>query len=116
MVAFEKSLQWQELFDLALREGMSEEEVVSTGYRVSGVCICAGSEDTTKCKLEDLSSKKRYSEAARVLLDYCKDSRQAVIALVQGNSFSEARRIVSRFGRICQITLSCLAGHFLPCT
>ena len=41
-------------------------------------------------------SKKRYSEAARVLLDYAQDSRQAVIALVQGNSFSEARRIVSQ--------------------
>lgn len=45
--------------------------------------------------LENLSSKKRHSEAARVLLDYSKDVRQAVIALVQGNEFSEARRIVS---------------------
>jgi elongator complex protein 1 len=44
--------------------------------------------------VEDLSSKKRHAEAARVLLDYCKDSREAVIALVQGNGFSEARRIV----------------------
>ena len=44
--------------------------------------------------VEDLSSKKRHSEAARVLLDYCKDLREAVIALVQGNGFSEARRIV----------------------
>ena len=44
--------------------------------------------------VEDLSSKKRYSEAARVLLDYCKDLREAIIALVQGNGFSEARRIV----------------------
>jgi elongator complex protein 1 len=42
-----------------------------------------------------LSSKKRYSEAARVLLDYTEDVREAVIALVQGNSFSEARRVVS---------------------
>jgi len=44
---------------------------------------------------EDLSSKKRYPEAARVLLDYSKDVRLAVIALVQGHHFSEARRIVS---------------------
>ena len=29
-------------------------------------------------------------------MDYAQDSRQAVIALVQGNSFSEARRIVSQ--------------------
>lgn len=49
--------------------------------------------------LEDLVSKKRHSEAARVLLDYSKDVREAVIALVEGNHFSEARRIVrhSRF-------------------
>lgn len=44
--------------------------------------------------LEDLSSKKRYQDAARVLLDYAKDVREAVIALVQGNQFSEARRMV----------------------
>lgn len=40
-------------------------------------------------------SKKRYSEGAQVLLDYSKDVRQAVIALVQGNKFSEARRVVT---------------------
>jgi elongator complex protein 1 len=44
--------------------------------------------------VEDLSSKKRHAEAARVLLDYSKDLREAVIALIQGNEFSEARRIV----------------------
>jgi elongator complex protein 1 len=55
---------------------------------------------------EDLSSKKRHTEAGRVLLDYSKDVREAVIAFVQGNAFSEARRIVSfprafpfRYGR-----------------
>jgi elongator complex protein 1 len=44
---------------------------------------------------EDLVSKKRYIEAGRVLFDYAEDEREAVIALVQGNQFSEARRIVS---------------------
>jgi len=48
---------------------------------------------------EDLTSKKRYKEAAQVLLDYCKDIRDAVIALATGNMFSEARRIVSRLLR-----------------
>ena len=43
---------------------------------------------------EDLTSKKRYTEASQVLLDYAKDFREAVIALVQGSRFSEARRIV----------------------
>jgi hypothetical protein len=46
---------------------------------------------------EDLSSKKRFSESARVLLDYGNDFREAVISLVQGNHFPEARRIVRRF-------------------
>ena len=45
--------------------------------------------------IDDLSSKKRYIEAATVLLDYAKDVRQAVIAYVEGNSFADARRIVS---------------------
>ena len=44
---------------------------------------------------EDLGSKKRYAEAGQVLLDYAEDVREAVIILVQGNQFSEARRIVS---------------------
>ncbi|KAG6870669.1 hypothetical protein C0993_004245, partial [Termitomyces sp. T159_Od127] len=77
MVAHEKALEWQELFYLASQNGMSEEDMVATGYRVA----------------EDLTSKKRHSEAARVLLDYAKDIREAIIAYVQGNHFSEARRI-----------------------
>jgi elongator complex protein 1 len=42
-----------------------------------------------------LTSKKRYAEAGQILLDYAGDVREAIIALVQGNQFSEARRIVS---------------------
>jgi elongator complex protein 1 len=45
--------------------------------------------------VDDLSSKKRYAEAATVLLDYAGDVRQAVIAYVEGNFFADARRIVS---------------------
>ena len=44
---------------------------------------------------DDLISKKRYEEAGRVLLDYAGNTRQCILALVQGNLFSEARRIVS---------------------
>ncbi|KAF6761197.1 pol II transcription elongation factor [Ephemerocybe angulata] len=77
MVAFEKNLQWRELFDLAFLDNASEEELADMAYRVS----------------EDLASKKRYIEAGQVLLEYKKDVRGAVIYLVQGNSFSEARRI-----------------------
>jgi elongator complex protein 1 len=36
IVAFEKALEWQALFDLALHERMSGEDVISMGYRVAG--------------------------------------------------------------------------------
>jgi hypothetical protein len=70
------------------------------GYRVAGTLSSMNGSNNisifpTSCP-EDLSSKKRYKEAAHVLLDYCKDIRDTVIALTTGNMFSEARRIVSR--------------------
>ncbi|KAK1230942.1 putative elongator complex protein 1 [Marasmius sp. AFHP31] len=79
MVAHEKALEWQELFDLAVRTQTSDEDLQEMAYRVS----------------EDLVSKKRFAEAARVLLDYVDDARMAIITLVQGNEFSEARRIAT---------------------
>ncbi|THG94781.1 hypothetical protein EW026_g6757 [Hermanssonia centrifuga] len=83
MLAYEKALDWQELFDIAfslrLQDQISEGDLVATAYSVA----------------EGLSGKKRYQEAARVLLDYGKDVREAVISLVQGNHFSEARRIIT---------------------
>ncbi|KAJ2931513.1 hypothetical protein H1R20_g5611, partial [Candolleomyces eurysporus] len=79
MVAFEKNLQWRELFDLAFLNNTSEEELQDMAYRVS----------------EDLTSKKRYVEAGQILLEYRKDVRGAVYALVQGNAFSEARRVAN---------------------
>lgn len=36
MIAHERALEWQELFDLAAREGISEEDVVDMGYRLAG--------------------------------------------------------------------------------
>ncbi|KAI0785729.1 IkappaB kinase complex IKAP component [Abortiporus biennis] len=77
MVAYEKALDWQELFALAVQQQASEEDLADMAYRVA----------------EDLSSKKRYQEEARVLLDYRQDVRGAIFALVQGNQFSEARRL-----------------------
>ena len=37
MVAHEKALQWQELFDLAVQEHTSQEDLVAMGYRVAGM-------------------------------------------------------------------------------
>jgi hypothetical protein len=39
MVAHEKALEWQELFDLAARKNTSQEEIVAMGYRVAGESI-----------------------------------------------------------------------------
>ncbi|KAF8661467.1 hypothetical protein AX16_001304 [Volvariella volvacea WC 439] len=78
LIAHEKALEWQELFDLAAELQTSAEDVDAMAYRVA----------------DDLISKKRYTEAATVFLDYAKNVRQAIIALVDGNAFSEARRIV----------------------
>ncbi|KAF9647728.1 Elongator complex protein 1 [Thelephora ganbajun] len=79
MISYEKALEWRELFDLAVRESTPEDELAEMGLRVA----------------DDLSSKRRYAEAATVLLDYAGDVRQAVITCVEGNFFADARRIVS---------------------
>ncbi|KAI0697397.1 IkappaB kinase complex IKAP component [Cerioporus squamosus] len=75
LIAHEKALDWQELFELVGQQNLPTSEIA---YRVA----------------DELTSKKRFLEAATVLLDYADDVRQAVIALVEGNHFSEARRII----------------------
>ncbi|CCM05755.1 uncharacterized protein FIBRA_07987 [Fibroporia radiculosa] len=79
MAAHEKALEWKDLFELAIQESMPSEELISTAYRVA----------------DDLSSKKRYADAAQVLLDYAQDVREAIKILVEGSLFSEARRIIA---------------------
>lgn len=37
MIAFEKALDWQELFELAMRDEMDAEDLSSMGYRVAGL-------------------------------------------------------------------------------
>ncbi|KAH7910038.1 pol II transcription elongation factor [Hygrophoropsis aurantiaca] len=79
IVAHERALEWQELFELSAKENMPDEEIKETAYRIA----------------EELFAKKRFSESARVLFDYAKDTRQGVISLVHGNEFSEARRAIT---------------------
>ncbi|KAI9454947.1 IkappaB kinase complex IKAP component [Russula earlei] len=79
MLAYEKAHLWRELFELAQLQRIVREDIVAIACRVA----------------EDLTSKKRHLEAGQVLLDYAEDVREAVIALVQGNHFSEARRIIT---------------------
>ncbi|GJJ14814.1 hypothetical protein Clacol_009082 [Clathrus columnatus] len=79
MVALEKALEWQDLFDTAYAENLDKEEISSIAYRVA----------------ENLSAKQRHIEAARVFMDYLNDIDQAVSCLVKGAAWSEARRIIS---------------------
>ncbi|KAI0919135.1 hypothetical protein AcV5_002129 [Taiwanofungus camphoratus] len=84
MVAHEKALDWQELFELALQVNVSGEDLESMAYRVA----------------EDLSSKKRFMDAVRVLLDYAHNVEEATRVLVEGNHFSEARRVITLGSRL----------------
>lgn len=36
MVSYERALEWQELFELCLKEQLSEEENTETAYRIAG--------------------------------------------------------------------------------
>lgn len=39
MVAYEKALEWQELFELAGRTRTPDDELISMGYRVAGSSV-----------------------------------------------------------------------------
>ena len=102
MIAYEIALDWRELFDLAVRENTPEDKLVEMGLRIAGQIglifwIHLG---VHLILADDLSSKKRYAEAATVFLDYAEDARQAVIAYVEVNFFADARRIVSPLFRV----------------
>ncbi|CAE6532691.1 unnamed protein product [Rhizoctonia solani] len=79
MFAYEKARMWKELFSLALDTGVVDQDLTDMGLRVA----------------ESLVSHARYSEAARVYLDYGQDVPSAVSALTRGNDLSEAFRVVS---------------------
>ena len=54
---------------------------------------------------EDLIGRKRFLEAAQILLDYGGDVKGALVALVQGNDVSEALRVVRSLTYLTTITL-----------
>ena len=79
MVAHQRALTWVELFEIALKEELSAEEIGTLAQNTA----------------EALKGKGRYAEAGRVLLEYGRDVKAAVAALSEGNDFTEAMRIVS---------------------
>lgn len=106
MVAYEKALDWQELFDLVLREGVTGDKMSIIAHRMAGISLDFFVEHFPLSIIPDeLGSKQRHAEAARVLLDYTGDVDEAISSLVSGDAWSEARRIVSAwssssFGRL----------------
>lgn len=36
MLAYEKALDWQEVFEIAIQDHMSQEDLADTGYRIAG--------------------------------------------------------------------------------
>lgn len=79
MIAHQRALTWRELFNIAINEGLSEDDLATLAENVG----------------DALKAKGRHAEAGRVFLDYAKDVKNAVIVLSDGNDFSEAIRVVS---------------------
>lgn len=46
---------------------------------------------------DNLRAKQRWAEAGRVLLEYGRDVESAIEALVEGQAFAEALRLVGSF-------------------
>jgi elongator complex protein 1 len=96
MFAYEKARMWKELFSLALDTDVTSEDLVDMGFRVAGVThlpIMLHNADNLHL-IESLVSHTRYSEAARVYLDYAQDVPRAISVLTRGNDLSEAFRVV----------------------
>ncbi|BGP18516.1 hypothetical protein JCM10213_002969 [Rhodosporidiobolus nylandii] len=79
LLAYQRANAWQELFTLALSTGVPEDEVKELAV------------DTA----ESLTGKRRYADAARVLLDYGKDVEASVQALCEGNLYAEGIRLIA---------------------
>jgi elongator complex protein 1 len=96
MMAYEKAHSWRPVFYLAEQSEMPREKVVELAYRVAGwsfVVLCCSRHLTGYP--EDLSSRKRWTDAAAVYHDYASDIEETVRALTNDNELAEALRVVS---------------------
>ena len=46
------------------------------------------------CSADSLKGSRRYTEAARVLLDYAEDVEEAIVTLLEGSAWEEALRLI----------------------
>ncbi|GJN92512.1 hypothetical protein Rhopal_005542-T1 [Rhodotorula paludigena] len=80
MLSYQRAHAWQELFTLALSSGKVDAE---------------GIKEMAADVAENLSGKRRYADAARVLLEYGEDVDGAIHTLCEGALHSEAIRIAT---------------------
>ncbi|GAA5975319.1 hypothetical protein JCM5350_006430 [Sporobolomyces pararoseus] len=83
ILAYQHANAWQELFTVAYNSQKSEEEVKELAVEIA----------------ERLTSKRRYAEAGKVLLEYGQDLPAAIDALCEGNLFAEAVRLTALHNR-----------------
>ncbi|CAH1762567.1 10141_t:CDS:10, partial [Entrophospora sp. SA101] len=82
--AYKKCGFWRESFSIAYELKYSENELFSLAKEFS----------------EILSEKRRYQEAAQILLDYAKQTEEAILLFNKGHHWSEAMRISHMYNRI----------------
>ncbi|CDS00057.1 hypothetical protein [Sporisorium scitamineum] len=89
--AYRQSMNWTEAIRLAFVEKFPAAEIVAMA----------------KSFVDELETSRRYTEAARVCLDYVRDVEHSVTLLCRGGDFAEARRILTTYGRhdLIEVTL-----------
>ena len=95
MIAHQRALTWQELFEIAMTQQLNAQEIGQLAQNVASA----------------LRTKGRHAEAGRVLVEYGRDVKEAVVVLSEGNEFSEAIRIVSGARLRYVIPLSLIYRH-----
>ncbi|KAI8813969.1 IKI3 family-domain-containing protein [Cladochytrium replicatum] len=99
MESYQRGGQWEELFALAYRLNVSEDQVRALARQV----------------IVDFESKRRFREAAHIALDYLGDIAEAVSLMLKGMFWSEAARVSYKHGRVdlvtSQIKPGVLEGH-----
>ena len=98
LFAYQKGNAWQELFTLAISDGKhSPTDIKTLAIEIAGSSApprFLESVAELTFYVETLTSKRRYADAGRVLLEYGRDAEAAVEVLVEGTLHSEALRLV----------------------
>ncbi|SPO43490.1 related to IKI3 - Subunit of RNA polymerase II elongator histone acetyltransferase complex [Moesziomyces antarcticus] len=82
--AYRECANWQEAMRLAFVEKLPASEIVAMA----------------KGFVSELETLRRFTEAARVCLDYVRDVEQGVALLCRAGEFSEARRVLTTYSRL----------------